>query len=177
MIRFGVSSYLNYDDVAFPFATILDTGTEWSVVGGPAWTIIKQYSRSLNMAAVDTDMNSVPMKLCDSVTAVLNDDGQVTLFGVRRCGYSPTLTENEAVINNHFLCEAGWKVDCVSKGHGGLQSLSPLKGETWPMEYDANKYKLLLKCRAPTSTELNHLTTHWVTCHVDDLAIHLLHLN
>ena len=171
VIRHNVSYFPNHDNVAFPFATILDTGTEWSVVGGPAWTIIKQYSRSLNMAAVDTDMNSVPMKLCDSVTAILNDEGQVALFGVRRCGYSPTLTENEAVINNHFLREAGWKVDCVSKRHGGSQSLSPVLGETWPMEYDANKYKLFLKCRAPTSSELRRLTIQWADCHVDDLAI------
>ena len=171
VVRKGVPSIINHDDIAFPFATILDTGTEWSVVGGPAWSVIKQYKQSLNMAAVDTDMQSVPMKLCDSVTAVLNSEGNVALFGVRRCGYSPTLTENEAVINNHFLREAGWMVDCVSKRHGGTQSLSPQQGDTWPMEYDPNKYKLYLKCRAPTASELRRIPIQWVTCHMEDLAI------
>jgi hypothetical protein len=171
VIRYGVPSFCSHDDVTFPFVTILDTGTEWSVVGGPAWSIMKQYSQSLNMAAVDADMQSVPMKLCDSVTVVLNNEGQVALFGVRSCGYSPTLTENEAVINNHLLCEAGWTVDCVSRHHGGTQSLSPFDGETWTMEYDPNKYKLYIKCRAPTASELHRLHINWVTCHLDDLAI------
>ena len=59
------------------------------------------------MTAVDRDVQALPMKLCDAVTAVLDDEGQIKLFGVMRCCVSPTLTDNEAVINNHLLHEAG----------------------------------------------------------------------
>lgn len=175
VIRKGVPINFHDDETELPFATILDTGTEWSVVGGPAWSIIKKFKRSLNMAAVDADMNSVPMQLCDAVTAIIDDDGQLNLFGVRRCGFSPTLTDDEAVINNHFLREAGWKADCVAIRHGGSQSIFPKAGKVWPLQYDANKYKMYLKCRCPTAAELSSLHIHWVDCHIEDLAIETGH--
>jgi len=171
VIRKGVPSIVGHDEIAFPFATILDSGTEWSVIGGPAWSVIKHFKQSLNMAAVDADMSSVPMQLCDAVTATLDDEGHVNLFGVRRCGFSPTLTDDEAVINNHFLREAGWKADCVANRHGGTQSLFPSGGKVWPLQYDANKYKMYLKCRCPTAAELSRLKIYWVDCHIEDLAI------
>eukprot|EP00557_Chaetoceros_sp_GSL56_P014026 CAMPEP_0176478512 /NCGR_PEP_ID=MMETSP0200_2-20121128/1227_1 /TAXON_ID=947934 /ORGANISM="Chaetoceros sp., Strain GSL56" /LENGTH=1865 /DNA_ID=CAMNT_0017874457 /DNA_START=317 /DNA_END=5915 /DNA_ORIENTATION=+ len=171
VIRKSLSTLVCNDESAFPYATILDSGTEWSVVGGPAWSIIKKFKHSLNMAAVDADMNSVPMQLCDAVTALLDDEGHINLFGVRRCGFSPTLTDGEAVINNHFLREAGWKADCVAERHGGTQSIFPADGKVWPLQYDANKYKMYLKCRCPTAIELSQIKIKWVDCHMEDLAI------
>eukprot|EP00957_Ditylum_brightwellii_P083459 6344327-Ditylum_brightwellii.AAC.1 len=52
--------------------TILDSGTEWTVVGGPAWDIQKTYSKMLNMSAVDDNMRGVSMKCCNDVTTVQN---------------------------------------------------------------------------------------------------------
>ena len=57
-------------DMNFKFQTILDSGTEWTVVGGPAWSISQIHSRSLNIAAVDSQMPTVKTSLCDAVTAV-----------------------------------------------------------------------------------------------------------
>eukprot|EP00957_Ditylum_brightwellii_P145248 11062922-Ditylum_brightwellii.AAC.1 len=74
-------------------------------MGGPAWSIIKKYSKSLSMLAVDRNMKVVSMNLCDGVTAVLNDNGQIRLFGVRKGVYSPTLMDDEAVVNDHFIRE------------------------------------------------------------------------
>ena len=62
------------DANGFNGLVILDSGTEWTVVGGPFWKIIKCYVTSLNMVAVDRDMKSLPMQLCDAVTAVQADD-------------------------------------------------------------------------------------------------------
>ena len=155
----------------FPYATILDSGTEWTVVGGPSWSIVRHYAKSLQMAAVDDAMSTVPMTLCDAVTAVVNSEGHVQLVGVRKGGYSAGLTDDEAVINTHYIREAGWKVDCVAKRHGGTQSIvMPQSGEI-PLEYNANKYKLYLSCRAPTPTELETIHVNWIDCHLEDLAI------
>eukprot|EP00957_Ditylum_brightwellii_P152726 11625153-Ditylum_brightwellii.AAC.1 len=63
------------------------------------------------------------MQLCDAVTAISNGNGQTHLLGVKRGVYSPTLTDNEAVVNTHFIKEAGWQADCVAKHHGGSQSI------------------------------------------------------
>ena len=57
------------------YNTILDSGTEWNVVGGPAWEVQKTYSKSLNMSAVDDSMQGVNMHCCDAVTAVKNTKG------------------------------------------------------------------------------------------------------
>eukprot|EP00957_Ditylum_brightwellii_P166791 12695522-Ditylum_brightwellii.AAC.1 len=57
------------------------------------------------------------MKLFDGVTAVLKDDEQVRLFGIKKGMYSSTLADNKAVANNHFVCEAGWQLDYVAKRH------------------------------------------------------------
>eukprot|EP00957_Ditylum_brightwellii_P107210 8180386-Ditylum_brightwellii.AAC.1 len=62
-------------------------------------------------------MKAVSMNLCDGVTAILNDDGQIRLFGPRKGVYSPTLTDDEAVVNDHFIREAGWQLDCIAKRH------------------------------------------------------------
>eukprot|EP00957_Ditylum_brightwellii_P127544 9726476-Ditylum_brightwellii.AAC.2 len=54
----------------FCHTTIFDLGTEWAVIGSPAWSIRKLYSRPLNMLAVDSNVSSVAMKVCDTVTTV-----------------------------------------------------------------------------------------------------------
>eukprot|EP00957_Ditylum_brightwellii_P016995 1281140-Ditylum_brightwellii.AAC.1 len=105
----------------FDFHTILDSGTEWTVIGGPAWSVVKHYDKKLSMSAVDTAMSDVSMQCCDAVTAVLTRNGQIQLFGIRRGCYSPALTDNEAVVNSHFIRKAGWPVDCVATRHGGSQ--------------------------------------------------------
>eukprot|EP00957_Ditylum_brightwellii_P117846 8990112-Ditylum_brightwellii.AAC.1 len=79
---------------------------EWTVIGGPAWSIRKLYSRPLNMSAIDSSMKSVAMKTCDAVTAVQNSDGQPWLLGIRHGAYLPTLMDDKAVVNNHLVCEA-----------------------------------------------------------------------
>eukprot|EP00957_Ditylum_brightwellii_P108995 8314475-Ditylum_brightwellii.AAC.1 len=107
----------------FCHTTIFDLGTEWTVIGGPAWSIRKLYSRPLNMLAVDSNMNSVAMKMCDAVTAVQSGDRQPWLLGIRCGAYFPTLTDDEAVVNNHLVHEAGWKFGCVAKRYGGSQCL------------------------------------------------------
>eukprot|EP00957_Ditylum_brightwellii_P084273 6407575-Ditylum_brightwellii.AAC.1 len=56
----------------FCHITIFDSGSEWTIIGVPAWSIHKQYSRPLNMSAVDSNMNLVAMKPCDAVTMVQN---------------------------------------------------------------------------------------------------------
>eukprot|EP00957_Ditylum_brightwellii_P153231 11662834-Ditylum_brightwellii.AAC.1 len=81
----------------FCYNTFLDSGTEWTLLGGPAWSIIKRFKCLLNMSAVDDTMSGVAMQLCDAVTAILNGNGQVCLLGVKRGVYSPTLTNDEAV--------------------------------------------------------------------------------
>eukprot|EP00957_Ditylum_brightwellii_P074205 5638147-Ditylum_brightwellii.AAC.1 len=43
--------------------TILDSGTKWTVLGSPAWSITKKFNRSLNMSAVDDTMSGVAMQL------------------------------------------------------------------------------------------------------------------
>eukprot|EP00957_Ditylum_brightwellii_P024975 1888681-Ditylum_brightwellii.AAC.1 len=100
------------------------------------------------MSAVDSNMSSVALKTYDEVTAVQREDGQTWLMGIRCGAYSPTLTDNEAVVNNHWVHEAGWKLDCVAKWHGGSQCI-------W----------------YPTSYELKMIPIHWVDCHIDDLEI------
>eukprot|EP00957_Ditylum_brightwellii_P010427 788890-Ditylum_brightwellii.AAC.1 len=67
--------------------------------------------------------------------------------------YSPTLTSDEAVINTHFISEAGWQADCVAKHHGGSQNIWFPNGDDVPLEYDAAKYKIFLKCCYPTPKE------------------------
>eukprot|EP00957_Ditylum_brightwellii_P128876 9830956-Ditylum_brightwellii.AAC.1 len=91
----------------FCYNTILDSSTEWTILGSPAYSITKQFNRSLNMSVVDDTMSGVAMQLCDAVTAILNGNGQVHLLGVRRVIYSPTLTDDEALINTRFIREAG----------------------------------------------------------------------
>eukprot|EP00957_Ditylum_brightwellii_P083128 6320266-Ditylum_brightwellii.AAC.2 len=61
----------------FVHSTILDSGTEWTILGGSAWSIWKQYDQSLSMRAIDNTMTNVLMKCCDAVTAILNGAGQI----------------------------------------------------------------------------------------------------
>eukprot|EP00957_Ditylum_brightwellii_P191126 14552745-Ditylum_brightwellii.AAC.1 len=60
----------------FCYNTILDSGTEWTILGGSAWSITKQFELSLNMPAVDDTMSGVTMQLYDAVTVILNGNGQ-----------------------------------------------------------------------------------------------------
>eukprot|EP00957_Ditylum_brightwellii_P105594 8050818-Ditylum_brightwellii.AAC.1 len=150
---------------------IFDSGTEWTVIGDPAWSIRKLYNRPLNMSAVGSNMSSVAMKTCDGVTAMKSGDGQTWLMGIRCGAYSPTLTNDKEVVNNHLVCEAGWKLDCVAKQHGGSQCIWFPDGNKVPLEYDANKYKLFVMCRHPTTYTLRMIPIHWVDCHIEDLEI------
>eukprot|EP00957_Ditylum_brightwellii_P199676 15221955-Ditylum_brightwellii.AAC.1 len=104
-------------DNHFAYSTILDSGTKWTVLGGPAWLVQQKYDKMLSMSAVDGEMKIVSIP----VMAVLNGDGQVHLFGIKHSMYSATLTHNEAVVNGHLIYQASWGVDCISKIHGGLQ--------------------------------------------------------
>ena len=169
IIRKSAPSY-SRTDKEFKFQTILDSGTEWTVIGGPAWTISCIHKRSLNIAAVDSQMPTVKTLLCDAITAVKSENGKIKLIGVRRCGYSPSLNEDEAVINSHFLCEAGWSVDSVSKRHDGSQFLS-IREFAIPLEYNATCYKMYVSGRSPTADELKLIPTHWINFHVEDLGI------
>jgi hypothetical protein len=61
--------------------------------------LVKSRQCTLNVTP-DIDME---VKSCHQVcSALLDDEGHVNLFGVQCCGYSPTLTDGKAVINNHF---------------------------------------------------------------------------
>eukprot|EP00957_Ditylum_brightwellii_P103500 7886181-Ditylum_brightwellii.AAC.1 len=64
------------DTDEFCYNTIFESDTEWTVFGGPAWSIIKRFNCLLNMSAVNNTMSGVAMQLCDAVTAILNGDGQ-----------------------------------------------------------------------------------------------------
>eukprot|EP00957_Ditylum_brightwellii_P145504 11079331-Ditylum_brightwellii.AAC.1 len=146
-------------------STILDSGTKWPVISGPARSIVKKYNESLSMSAVDRTMKTVSMDLCDDVTAVLNNDKQVGLFGMRKGVYSPMLTDDKAVTNKHFIHEAGWQLSSVAKRHGGSQQVWFPNGDVIPSEYNAMKYKLYVKCCAPTNKELAMVPIHWIDCH------------
>eukprot|EP00957_Ditylum_brightwellii_P192687 14671964-Ditylum_brightwellii.AAC.2 len=78
-------------------------------------------------------MKAVSMNLCDGVTAVLNDNGQVRLFGVRKGAYSPPLMDDKAVVNNHFIHKADWQLDCVAKRHKGPQQVWFPNGDAIPL--------------------------------------------
>jgi hypothetical protein len=43
--------------------------------------------------------------------------------------------------------------------------------KVWPLQYDANKYKMYFKCHCPTAVEVSQIKIHWVDCHIEDLAI------
>jgi len=156
----------------FKYQTILDTGTEWTVVGGPGWIVTQVIKRSLSMSAVDEHMGDVRMKLCDAVTAVADESGKVQLIGVKRCGYSPTLNDNEAVLNTNLMREAGMKVDACAKRHGATQKMILSANEPIvPLQYDATAYKMYVQCRAPTQKELRPIPVNWIDCHIEDLLI------
>eukprot|EP00957_Ditylum_brightwellii_P199276 15190412-Ditylum_brightwellii.AAC.1 len=59
--------------------------------------------------AIDDTMHNVPMICCDAVTAIQNGVGQTWLLGVCRGVYLSNLMNNEAVVNHHMMCEAGWQ--------------------------------------------------------------------
>eukprot|EP00957_Ditylum_brightwellii_P009377 709099-Ditylum_brightwellii.AAC.1 len=124
------------DSNEFCHNTILDSGAEKTILGGPAWSIIKRSNHLLNMSAVDNTMSGVAMQL-----------------SVKREVYSLTLTDDEAVINTYFIQEAGWQVDCVAKCHGRSQSIWFPNGDDVPLEYSATKCKLFAKCCHPTPME------------------------
>ena len=74
------------------------------------------------------------------------------------------------MINSHFLREAGWTVDCVSKRHSRSQSLS-ISEIIIPLEYNVTCYKMYYKCRTPTQSELQLIPDDWIDCHIEDLDI------
>eukprot|EP00957_Ditylum_brightwellii_P080833 6148706-Ditylum_brightwellii.AAC.1 len=61
------------------------------------------------MSAVDDSMRGISMKCFNAVTLVQNGTGQICLLGIKRGVYSQSLMDNEAVVNTHFICEAGWQ--------------------------------------------------------------------
>ena len=171
VVRKAVSSVASSPSNDFKYQTILDTGTEWSVVGGPAWTITSTHLRSMKISAVDGQMEHVKLSMCDAVSAVTDGDGIVHILGVRSAGYSPTLSDNEAVVNTHFIRESGLSIDDQAKRHGGAQSLFLSPSSIVPLEYDPNAYKIYVRCRAPTPDELENIQIKWIDCHVEDLDI------
>eukprot|EP00957_Ditylum_brightwellii_P010174 768845-Ditylum_brightwellii.AAC.1 len=126
----------------FCFRTILNSGTDWIIVGKPDWSVCKTFQDKLTISAVDGK-------------------------GI----YSPDLTKDEAVVNNHLCCEAGWQLDCVAKHHGGLHSIWFPNADTIPLEYDTIKYKMYLPCCCPTQKELATIPIQWIDCHLEDLEI------
>eukprot|EP00957_Ditylum_brightwellii_P033752 2557989-Ditylum_brightwellii.AAC.1 len=80
----------------FCCTTIFDSGMEWNVIGSPAWSIRKLYKRPLNMPAVASNMSSVAMKTCDTVTAVQNSwklDCVAKRHGGSQCLWLPDWTK------------------------------------------------------------------------------------
>eukprot|EP00957_Ditylum_brightwellii_P151799 11559367-Ditylum_brightwellii.AAC.1 len=132
---------------------------EWTILGNPAWSTVSAYDNKLNISAIDSAMSDVSMQCCDPVTAVMTGNGQVQLLGVWKGCYSPTLTDNEAVVDNHLIKEASW--NCL-----WLPS-----GEEVPLEYNTKYYKMYICCCKPTILELQALPVYWVECHIEDLAI------
>eukprot|EP00957_Ditylum_brightwellii_P048117 3652305-Ditylum_brightwellii.AAC.1 len=59
------------------------------------------------MSAVDDSMRGISMNCYDAVTTVQNSTGQMYLLEIKRGVYSPSLMDNENVVNTHFICEAG----------------------------------------------------------------------
>ena len=161
----------NQSSDKFKYTTILDTGTEWTIVGGPGWLVTQIVNRTLNMSAVDQHMGDVRMNLCDAVTAVADESGNTQLIGVRRCGYSPTLNDDEAVLNMDLMREAGMKVNGCAKRHGGKQQVILSHGTPIALKYDATAYKMYMQCRAPTQDELRTIPVKWIDCHIEDLLI------
>eukprot|EP00957_Ditylum_brightwellii_P001711 132516-Ditylum_brightwellii.AAC.1 len=51
------------DKDEFCYNSILNSGTEWTVLGSPAWSITQQFNRLLNMSEVDDTMSGVAMQL------------------------------------------------------------------------------------------------------------------
>eukprot|EP00957_Ditylum_brightwellii_P150373 11451099-Ditylum_brightwellii.AAC.1 len=79
----------------FLYQSILDSGTEWTIIGCPAWDIQKIYSKMLNMSAVDDSMRGISMNCCNAVTSVKNSTGQIHLFGITLfCSSSTQLSIN-----------------------------------------------------------------------------------
>ena len=150
---------------------ILDSGTEWTVVGGHGWKVVKTHDRHLDIATVHADSAAVSMVLCDAVTMVQDKNGNPALFGIRKMGYSHALTNNEAVVNNHLIQEAGMILDSVAKRHGGAQELHLSHDHVLLLEYDPNRYKMFLSCRKPTDNDIENLDIHWVSCHDYDLKV------
>eukprot|EP00957_Ditylum_brightwellii_P163075 12418066-Ditylum_brightwellii.AAC.1 len=57
VVRINRSKPDSVDTDDFCYNTILDSGTKWTVLGGPAWSIIKRFNCLLNMSAVDDTMS------------------------------------------------------------------------------------------------------------------------
>eukprot|EP00957_Ditylum_brightwellii_P202296 15329525-Ditylum_brightwellii.AAC.1 len=95
------------NDTPFCFSTILDSGTEWTIVVRPAWSVCKTFQDKLNMSAVDGAMNAVSMHLCGAMTAIQNKAGQTRLFWIYKGIHSTDLTNDESVVNDHLCCGAG----------------------------------------------------------------------
>eukprot|EP00957_Ditylum_brightwellii_P211997 15366841-Ditylum_brightwellii.AAC.3 len=75
-VRINTSEPDSVDTDEFCYNTILNSGTKWTILGRPAWSIINRFNHLLNMSAVDDMMSRVAMQLCGAVTAILNGDGQ-----------------------------------------------------------------------------------------------------
>eukprot|EP00957_Ditylum_brightwellii_P067643 5134449-Ditylum_brightwellii.AAC.1 len=59
----------------------------------------------------------------------------------------------------------------MAKRHRGVQSFWFPNDDEIPIEYDANKYKLYIKCKCPTTRELKTIPIQWVDCHFEDLEM------
>ena len=106
-------------------------------------------------------MSTIEMKLCDAVTAVQTQEGKTLLLGLKRSGYSTSLTDDEAIINMYLMRDAGWTVDCVAARHGGTQQSILPTNEKGPTKYDANCYKMFVSCRYPTLEEIKTLSINF----------------
>ncbi len=67
VVRKSAPQTLKNGDLAFKYQTILDSGTEWTIFGRPAWTISCIHKRGLNIAVVDSQLPSVKTSLCDAM--------------------------------------------------------------------------------------------------------------
>jgi hypothetical protein len=104
-------------------------------------------------------MSTEKTPLCDAVIAMKN-----------RYGYSPSLNDDEVVINMHFLCKAGWLVDGVAKRHGSSKSLS-IQEVVIPLKYNTIYYNMHASCYSLTADEFQLIPITWIDCQVENIDI------
>eukprot|EP00957_Ditylum_brightwellii_P181444 13821199-Ditylum_brightwellii.AAC.1 len=101
------------------------------------------------MSAVDDSMKDISMRCHNAVTTVQNSTGQIHLLEIKRGVYWPSLVDNKAVINTHFICEARWQVDEVATHHRGSQCVWFPNRNKLRLEYDATKHRMLFSVDNP----------------------------